>query len=557
MPLADFPVAGGEVPVAGRAPAPRASLRELALGFGVGIPLAALFYSTLLFGGSLHGYDWGSHHWNYFDWVRISLTEYRTVPLFMNDAWVTKNFLANAESPSLGPLVPLLFFLPTGAYIKLLLVVFNAAGLAGMFFLLRDLGVRREIAAFGAVVFAFNGFFVSHLSVGHAWAMGGQLLPGLVCAYRRATLGSGRAVWVAAALNAVAILGGQHQPFVWQNLLLVLLALMWGIRARSLLPLRRLAQVALATAGLAAVKLLPMLAEFADYAPTARIPGLPLSLLLPSLLAGGQHPGWQAPGVVYAHGSGWWEYAFYVGPVALGCLVAGLLASRRCGSMVAVAVLFAVLAVEWPRPLGALDLWSWLEDLPVWRTQRGPSRFLFLALFGAIVAASVGLERLWERDFGRWPRAASAAALALIALAAADLYHASLPWQRAALGAPLPTPDHRPRPLVLGDPAVATAELREFAPNRLVYRVVALRPGRVVFPFRYGKGSPEWRVAGFSARSEGGKLAVDVPAGRRDIALVYRPRGFGVGLAVSALTLLVAVGLGCRGRRARAKNPSP
>jgi hypothetical protein len=182
LPLGDFPVAAGDGPAAGGAPAPRASHRELALGFGLGVLLAALFYSTLLFGGSLHGYDWGSHHWNYFDWVRISLTEYRTLPLFMNDAWVTKNFLANAESPSLGPLVPLLFFLPTGAYIKLLLVVFSAAGFAGMFFLLRDLGVRREIAGLAAVVFAFNGFFVAHLSVGHAWAMGGQLLPGLVCA---------------------------------------------------------------------------------------------------------------------------------------------------------------------------------------------------------------------------------------------------------------------------------------------------------------------------------------------------------------------------------------
>ncbi|MDH3211108.1 MAG: hypothetical protein OEM05_01360 [Myxococcales bacterium] len=537
------------LPATGSAATAGAPLRELAAGFGIGVVVAALFYSPLLFGGALHGYDWSSHHWNYFDWVRVSLSEFRTLPLFMNDAWITKNFLANAESPSLGPLVPLLLFLPTGAYIKLLLVVFSAAGFAGLFFLLRDVAVRREIAGFAALVFAFNGFFVAHLSVGHPWAMGAQLLPGLVCSYRRAALGSGRALWLAAVLNACAILGGQHQPFVWQNLLLGLLALLWAIRARALFPIRRLALVVLATAGLAAVKLLPMLAEFADYAPTARIEGLPLALLLPTLLAGGQHPEWQVPGLVYAHGSGWWEYAFYVGPIALGCLAAGAALSRRCWPLLAIAALFFVLAVDWPSPLRGLHIWPWLENLPIWRTQRGPSRFLFLALFGFLVAAAVGLERLWDRDFARWPRAASGAALALCVLVAADLYAASLPWQRAAVGDALASRDHRPRPLVLGAPGAVTAELREFAPNRLVYRASAARPGRLVFPFRYGKGAPEWRIDGLPAVSERGKLAVDVPIGERDIVMVYRPRLFAAGFASSALTLGCVAGTALWRRR--------
>jgi hypothetical protein len=111
------------------------------------VAAAALFFGVLLFGGSLHGYDWGSHHYNYFDWVRTSLVQHHTLPLFMNDAWITKNFLANAEAPSLGPLVGLLSILSTGAYIKLLIVVFTAAGLAGMFLLLRDLGVAAPLAA--------------------------------------------------------------------------------------------------------------------------------------------------------------------------------------------------------------------------------------------------------------------------------------------------------------------------------------------------------------------------------------------------------------------------
>jgi hypothetical protein len=525
------------MPPSGRVASAAEPPRVAAFVVGLAIVTATLFYSTLLFGGSLRGYDWESHHYHYFDWVRTSLTQFHTLPLFMNRAWITKNFLANAEAPSLGPLVPLLLVLPTDTYIKLLLVAFTAAGLTGMFLLLRDIRVDRAIAGLAAIVFAFNGFFVSHLGVGHHWAMGAQLLPGLLCLYRRAALGSGRALWLAAALNACAILGGQHQPFIWQNLLIALFALAWSARVRALFPLGVLMLLVLATAALGAVKLLPMLAEFADYDPTARIEGVPLRLVLSALIAGGQHPELAAPSVAYEHGSGWWEYAFYVGPVAFGCMVVGLIRAWRCWPMLAIGAFFFLLAVAWPAPLRWLDLWPWLEELPVWRTQRGPSRFLFLVLFACSVVFAIGLQRLWERDLPRWPRGLPVLALAFAALVAVDLYLASLPWQRAAVGEALSSWDHRPRPLVLGQPGIATAELREFEPNRLVYHLRAVRRERIAFPFRYGKGAPEWRIDGLPAISHRGKLAVDVPPGERDIVMTYRPRYFHAGVTTTALTL--------------------
>ncbi len=525
-------------PPSSGAPQSTPSLRELAGVAALAVAAALIFYSTLLFGGSLNGYDWASHHYNYFDWVRISLTEFGTLPLFMNDAWVTKNFWANAESPTLGPLTPLLLVLPTGAYIKLLLVLFTAAGLTGMYVLVRDLGVRREIAVFAGLVFAFQGFFVAHLCVGHPWAMGGQLLPGLLAAFRRAALGSRAALWGTAALNAATILGGQHQPFIWQNLLLSIFAVLWAVRARSWFPVVRWTCVVLATAGLAAVKLLPLWVEFRDYAPTARVPGLPPSLVLTSLVAGGQHPEAAFAGLDYRHGAGWWEYAFYLGPVAFAAVAVGVILARRCWPLVAASAFFFVLSLEWT----ALDPWSWLEDLPVWRSQRGPSRFLFLALFGAFVASALGLQRLWERNESLWPRATRATAWLLALAVAASLYAASLPWQRAGVGEPLASADHQPRPLRLGTPGGVTAELVEFAPNRFVYRTRAVAPGRVVFPFRWGVGSPEWQVAGLLTTSERGKLAVDLPAGERDLVMTYRPKYFGAGIAVSVLTLVGVCG---------------
>jgi hypothetical protein len=537
----------------------RVPRRTLLLVVVLAVAAAVLFHGVLLFGGSLHGYDWGSHHYNYFDWVRTSLVQYHTLPLFMNDAWITKNFLANAEAPTLGPLVGLLLILPTGAYIKLLIVVFTAAGLAGMFLLLRDLGVATPLAAFGAVIFAFNGFFVSHVSTGHHWAMGAQLLPGLLCLYRRAALGSGGALVAVGTLNAFTIGGGQHQPFIWQNLVLSMFAVLWAIQRRALFPIWRWGLVLLLTAGLGAVKLLPMIAEFADYDPMQRTAGLPLGLLWLSVAGGGQHPELSPPGMELVHGSGWWEYAFFIGPLALACLLAGLAAARRCWPLIAIGAFFFVLAIDWPAPLAFLDVWPRLMELPLWRTQRSPSRFFFLTFFALVVVGGVGLQRLWELARPRAPRLVFVLALAMTALVGGQLFVESLPWQRAPLGEPLPPRDHRPQPLRLGRPDTAIAELWDFAPNRLVYRVVAMRETRIVFPFRLGEGTDEWRVDVLPAATERGKLAVDVPPGERDIAMTYRPQLLCPGIAITAASVLVLVATALwrtRGSRAEATSNS-
>ena len=122
---------------------------------------------------------------------------------------MTPNFLANAESPLLGPLDAAAALLDTDSHLKLLIVLYTAAGLAAAAALARsrcrrDRGARRACSASGA-------------SSRPIWrrgslALGTQLLPGLVCASRRAALGSQAALWLAAFLGAGALLGGSTSP---------------------------------------------------------------------------------------------------------------------------------------------------------------------------------------------------------------------------------------------------------------------------------------------------------------------------------------------------------
>jgi hypothetical protein len=529
---------------------PRIPAGLVARGAGASLAAAALFWSPLLLGGALRAGDWSTHHYHYFDWVRIALVEHGTLPLYMADAWVTPNFLANAESPLLGPLVWLLAVLPTDAYLKVLLVAHTAIGLLGAFLLLRDLGVAPLPALPLAAGFAFGGFFVSHLAMGHHWAMGGMWLPLLLLLFRRAALGSGAALVGAAAVDAAALLSGQHQPFVWQNLLLGAFAALWALRARALFPLARLMLLALLAAGLGAVKLLPMLAEFAGYAPTARIMALPPSLLLASLAVPGQGPGLAPAALRYAHGAGWWEYAFYLGAPALAAIAAGLAAARGVWPLVVPGLLFLALGLHWGGGGEASGPWWLLQDLPVWRTQRSPGRFLFLALFCFAVAAGPGLGRLFDTARARFGGAAAVAGALVAGLVAGDLFAASLPWQRAAVGEPIASRDHRPRPLVVRVPGAAEARLAGFAPNRLSYEVRAERAARIVLPLRFGARGPEWEAGPFVPLAEDGEVAIEVPAGTHAIALAYRPPWLRAGLVASVASAALVGALAARRARA-------
>ena len=103
------------------------------------------------------------------------------------------------------------------------------------------------------------------------------------------------------------------------------------------------------------------------------------------------------------------------------------------------------------------------------------------------------------------------------------------------------------------------AELREFAPNRLLYRVEAQRAAQVVLPLRFGpRGAreAEWQVeseaGAWRPLEHEGRLALEVPPGEHEVVLQYRPPGLRAGAALSLASALLCGGLAVWRRRRRA-----
>ena len=316
-------------------PAPLEPRDALAVA-GASLLAALLFWSPLLLGGALAGGDWASHHFHYFDWVRVSLTEHGTLPLFMSDAWVTPNFLGNAEAPTLGPFAWLLAVLPTGVYVKGLIVGVHrrrAWPADGSCWRASSAVATPRGRRSPPLVFACSGFFVVARLRGAPLGDGRLPAPAAGAGSSVAPRGGAAAALVAAAaLNAFTIMGGQHQPFIWQNLFARRASpCLWAAaRVGALFPLtapgvecwllsrRPRCGEARCRSGL----------EFGDYAPTARIQsGFRWARCSPTLA--GQRPA--APTSVdpsrrvQRGRAGWWEYGFYIGPVgAGGCSCVGV-----------------------------------------------------------------------------------------------------------------------------------------------------------------------------------------------------------------------------------------
>ncbi len=553
--------------------------------------------------------DW-DQHLLYHGAARRAVVEFGELPLW--NPWLCFGHptLANPQSRVVSPLFPLHLALGPERALKWEIAIHAFLAILGGAFFARRAGASWNGATLAGVAFGCCGAFALHLNEGHTWYLAFAALPWIAALFdlgRERTL----ATLGAAGVLALAMLGGGTYPAPYAVLLLTLLAAVETAQRRSPRPFGRLLGVLALAAGLAAVKLLPMV-ELMSVSPrlTPAGGGLPPAALAAALFDAGRaiesraHETWPVTFV------GWHEYGHAITPLLVPLALLGLGPGGRWRPTLLLGIAgFLLLALGQFAPL---DLWGALHLLPGFASLRNPSRFLLLVVLLAAVAAGLGLTWLESRLGMRRPRLAAATGLGLAVLVAGLQVQAG----RQGFAGAFPNPPVRPaqgefrlsfgNALTMYGPSLANVattvncyevaalqprdaeegRLRPGQTTRLEswQRLVAGPPVRDAVPValeteagrvpgaarvaRHGTSWFEveveapvpgllilgqtddgnWRVEGGRRERASGLIATRVAAGRSRVRFSYLPPSVVSGAIVSVTSLVLAAALALRSR---------
>lgn len=342
-------------------------------------------------------------------WLRFATRSIRhgQFPLWNPYLFSGHPFVANPQ--------PALFYPPT--WLALLMPVTRALGMiillhvwlvgAGMYAWLRSEGASAMGALFGAVVFAFSGYFFVRVYAGHLGVITtGAWLPTLLWVYRHAVL---RRSWKLAVVGGLpvglSILAGHTASFIYVALGLGAYAIFcaWESQREErskwawVTPLLWAGVMLLVGVMLAAVQLLPM-AELAmrsarqataNYEFATRFswpPGYLLTLLVPNFFGEPAQTGYWGEGVYD-------ELMLYVGVLPLLLALLGSKLRHRLKPFLIALGLGALLLA-----LGEHSIIYRLfyRFLPIFRVTRAPARAGFLFTLTAAALAGLMVTTLQE-----------------------------------------------------------------------------------------------------------------------------------------------------------------
>jgi hypothetical protein len=546
------------------------------------LALASALWSPAFFRPFATGFgDWQFFH-HMWEAGYVALVRYGEWPLWDPYHCGGITIFGNPQSQHLSPLYLAALLAGPTLGSKLFLLVHAWAGFAGMYLFARRSGLALPGALLASIAWAASGFFVSHGSGGHSAFLPFYLTPWLLLAWRAAAVDLRYCVAVA-ALIALTLLEGGVYPFPYFVLLLAFDA---GLRLALRENVRGVIVAGVVAAPLAgllgAVRLLPILDELRRNPRTMDSrDGVDLSEVLEMLTA--REHGWRYEG----HPFVWPEYVTYLGWGILALGLMGLLAcffarARIVPRRIAVgALLFLALMMGDHGPLSA---WALLHRLPVYDSLRVPSRFaVFFTLYFALLAGaaldlgSAQLQRLRERLGDGFARIAP---LVLVAVIAVDLFVVHFPTLHRWVHPPVvddfvserfylsPHPYGRwyasfPRMnlgsrgcyeamnftvtkgLWVGDKPQARVtrgqgrvlEFRRTTRTALVGVELEV-PSRVLVNQHL---APGWSASTGTLVEDGGKLAIDLPAGKHRVELSYWPATLLPGASLSLLGVLLAL----------------
>ena len=484
--------------------------------------------------------------------ARRSIVEYHQLPLW--NPWMCGGapLLANPQARILSPFFLLVLIFGPAAGTQLAVWLHLAMAWAGGYVLGRVLAMRPLGAVACASAFAASSWFPLHLASGELVMMGFCYLPWLLAFTELAAERRLRWVWPAALVLALMWLDGNPYPPSYAALVLAVLAPALAVQHRSMRPLWVTVSVGVLGLMLAGPHLmLSYRVAAAHPRPTALDQGT-LHALWIALFSRNQDLQ-RSSEMTW----GWHEVGAYVG-LFMALAIAGLSRPRRAWPWVLLAAVMVTLTMGargpwWPWPL--------LHTLPVFSWERLPYRFIVPMVQAIAVLAGFGTD--WIAAAGGTVVAAGLIAVATLDCLWVGTYNLNYPIQN-----PVPSvatgdfrqvrepgtgyyvvsrdmlrvtlmnqgiincndytdwstpvagegePGYRGEQYLLG---AGTVELILWTPNRLEFAVDVAAPATLVVNQNYDR---LWRLTAGrgSVISQGGLLAVSLPAGKQTLELSY------------------------------------
>jgi hypothetical protein len=561
------------------------------------ILLGPLFESMSMFGF----HDWDSHSAYRYATV-VSLKKYHELPWW--NPWLGGGFPAWAyvegATNFISPYLPLYLTLPVQVAERYEVLGATLTGLGSAYLLAGRVTRSAALRALVAVTYALNGRWALQLSVGHSWHLQYAWLPlalfffdlSLEPGKRRYALGSGL------VLSAMVYMGGIY-PLPHTAILLTLYAATLAASRRALEPLRALAVASVSGIGFAAPKLFPMVELMRRY--PRKIDSTEAIDLgqLTTMLTNPNQSYEQAPVAVPFWR--WHEYGIYVGGWVVLAMLVGLVGAR-CRKTVPLklaALVFLLLGMGAFHPRAP---WTLLHRLPVFSSQHIPTRFLFPAVLMLMLVFAAFAGRYLDALVASrgWVDLLLLAPVYMVAVDIAsvghkatersfymtappiqanpEFHHRSAPpydyspavVQGASLlamfanvgvigsyGLPalapgaiaVGAPGYRGEAYVVGAQGGASARVTKWTPNTAVVEYEHATPGTLlVYNMNY---DPGWHANGRPAVDYRHAVAIHIAAGTGRVKFSYYPRALNWGLAICALTVGLAFGVGRLSRRMR------
>jgi hypothetical protein len=347
-----------------------------------------------------------------------------------------------ADTILVSPWLPFYLTLPMSIALRVEVVGMALIGSAGAYVLAGRFTESFAARALVAALWAVNGRFGLQIAAGHTWHLAYAWTPWCLYAFEVARRPPWRALPLAGAGAAIAMLvyAGGIYPLPHTALALGLYAAGLAVAERSARPLAALAACGAAGIGLAAPKLLPLLVAFGK-APRLidSTESFELGAFVTALVSRDQGF-FSRPARVPAYG--WHEWGMYVGAAGLAALLLGLVfvEGRRERALKLAGGAFLVLGFGAFHPEAP---WTLLHKLPVFRSQHVPSRFHYVAMLLCALVAAAGLGRWLVRRARSMPWL-DALAAALVLAIGVDV--ASVAQKPLASAMTMLAPDIAPRP---------------------------------------------------------------------------------------------------------------